>query len=113
MGSVALLSCSTNFTSSNKATTCLAVAKEEKSKERQSPDLQELVFNFPSVVFIVFFAKEIMPNVLALELQYTWPLSWSIWQPKFWNWQAMLPETTRRQELSLVTCNLPSAMMKN
>ena len=69
--------------------------KLEKPEPRPSLAHPVLVCSFQSVGFIAFFARETMPRGLGLGHQSTWPQSWSTWQPKSWNWLAMLPGITR------------------
>merc|ERR1712241_488609 len=96
-----------------KQSTCLDVAKEEKSRERQSLAQAELDSNSPLVVSIVFSARETMLNVSELAPQSTWLPLWNTWPLRFLNWPVMLPVTTRRPGSSPVTCNWPSVMTKN
>merc|ERR1712018_326694 len=96
-----------------KLQTCLAVVKEERSRERQSLVHPEPAFNSPLDVFIVFFARATMLNALVPEPPSIWLLSWNIWPLRFLNWPAMLHVIIRRQESFLVTCNSPSEMTKS
>merc|ERR1711971_486865 len=96
-----------------KVASCLDEEKEAKLRERQSPDLRELVFNFLLAVSTVSFAKETTLNVLVLELPSTLPPSWSIWPPRFWNWLVMPPGTTRKPVSFPDIFNLPSATTKS
>merc|ERR1711935_465162 len=96
-----------------KQSTCLDAAKEEKLRERQSLAQAELDSNSPSVVSIVFSARETMLSVSVLVPPSTWLPSWNTWPLKFLSWPAMPPVTTRRPGSSPVTCNWPSVTTKS
>merc|ERR1711935_779445 len=96
-----------------KQSTCLDAAKEEKLRERQSLAQAELDSNSPSVVSIVFSARETMLSVSVLVHPSTWLPSWNTWQLRFLNWPVTPPVTTRRQGSSPVTCNWPSVITKS
>merc|ERR1712029_706230 len=78
--------------------TCLDVAKEAKSRERQSPGPAVLDSSSPWDVSTVCSARVTMPSVLVLEPQSTWLLRSS-------SWQATLLVTTRRPGSFPVTCS--------
>merc|ERR1711971_1532681 len=96
-----------------KAASCPDEEKEAKLRERQNPDLRELVFNFLLAVSTASFVKETTLNVLVLELPSTLSPSWSIWPPRFWNWLVMPPGTTRKPVSFPDIFNLPSATTKS
>merc|ERR1712168_901957 len=83
---------------------CLDVAKEARSRERQSPGVAVLDFSSPWGVFIVSFARVTTPRGLVLGPLSTLQLSWNTWLLRSLSWQAMLPVTTRRPGSSPVTC---------
>merc|ERR1712200_342108 len=95
------------------ASSCLDVAKQERSRERLSLGQAVLVFNSLWDVFIVCFVKETTPSVWVLAPLCTWLLSWSILQLRFLSWLVMLPGTTRKPGSSLVIFSWPSGMMRS
>ena len=100
-------------TTKQQASSCLDVAKEARSRERQSPDPAVLDSSSPLGVSTVFSARVTMLPVLELVLQSTWLPSWSTWLLRSSSWPAMLPVTTRRPESSPATSSWPSGMMKS
>merc|ERR1711962_82857 len=92
---------------------CLHAAKVAKLRVKQSPDLQELDFNFQLDVFIDSYARGIMPNELELALPFIWPRLWSILLQKFWNSLVMLLVTIRKPGSFLDISNWRSEMMRN
>ena len=70
-------------------------------------------FNSQLVVSIVFSAKAITRNVLALVLLCIWLLCSNIWALKSSSWQATLRVTTKRQESFPVTFSWLSVMTRS
>merc|ERR1712055_164419 len=92
--------------------TCLEVAKEARSRERQSPGPAVLDSSSPWDVFTVFSARATTLRGLVLEPPSTLLLSWSTWLLRSSSWQATPPVTTKRPGSSPVISNWPSVMTR-
>merc|ERR1711910_18681 len=93
--------------------TCLDVAKEARSRERQSLGLAVLDSSSPWDVSTVCSARVTMPSVLVLEPQSILLPSWSTWLLRSLSWQVTLLVTSRRPGSSLVIFSWQSEMMRS